>query len=468
MDYSSYHAVQCYAENRELREEIYEAYVSRASEVGPNAGKWDNSPVMTEILTLRQQLAILLGFKDFAEYSLETKMAKEPEKVMSLLSDLAVRAVPKAKRELEELKQFAREQYDLAILEPWDIAFLSEKLCQTQHRISEEELKAYFPIAKVLEGLFKIVHVLFGMRIEELFDFEKWHESVRLFVLYDKDNQERGKFFLDLYAREHKREGAWVADCRTRVKWQEGTLQMPVAYVVTNIAPAVNQEQVLLRHDDVITLFHEFGHCLHHILSTVDYYDVSGHHGVQWDAIELPSQLMENWCWEREALALITEHVETHAALSEELFKNLKASKTFLSGLFLVRQLEFALLDFTLHKQPFPINPNLIQEMVDTIRKQVAVIPVPHYNRFQHSFAHIFAGGYAAGYYSYLWAEVLSSDVYKKFEEKGVLNPEIGKQYLSTILEKGGSKEAMDLFIDFCGREPTVDALLKQLDLIVK
>lgn len=466
LGYASYHAVLCYAEDRALREEIYEAYATRASDVGFNAGKWDNGPVMIEILELRQQLAILLGFRDFAEYSLETKMAKIPQKVMSLLSDLAVRAQPKAAEELEALKQFAHKEYSLLTIESWDIAFLSEQLCQMKYHISEEQLRSYFPINKVLEGLFTIVGSLFGIRIEELFDFDTWHESVRLFVVYDKTGKERGKFFLDLYARENKREGAWVSDCRTRVKWQEGTIQIPVAYVVTNIAPAVDQKQPLLRHDDVITLFHEFGHCLHHILSTVDYYDVSGHHGVQWDAIELPSQLMENWCWEREALDLITEHVDTHSSLPEKLFQNLKASKTFLSGLFLVRQLEFALIDFTLHQQPLPISSMLIQTIVNTIRKQVAVVTVPHYHRFQHTFTHVFAGGYAAGYYSYLWAEVLSSDVYEKFKEGGILNSSVGQCYLTTILEKGGSKEAMDLFIDFQGREPTVDALLKQLALI--
>lgn len=465
LDYATYHAVQCYAEHRELRETLYYAYVTRASDLGPDANKWNNDPVMSEMLVLRQQLANLLGFKDFREYSVHTKMAKVPSKVSQFLWELVNRASSRAKLEFAELKQFALEKYQLENVSPWDIGFLSEKLRQLKYQISEEQLKAYFPIHKVLEGLFNLVQTLFGIRIEECFNFQKWHETVRLFTVHDKQGTLRGQFFLDLYARENKREGAWVADCRTRVKWRDGSIQTPVAYVTTNIAPAVNDQPALLRHDDVITLFHEFGHCLHHILTTVDYYDVSGHHGVEWDAIELPSQLMENWCWERETLNLMTEHVRTQESLAEDLFQRLTASRHFLAGLFVMRQLEFALVDFELHTEHPNINPMVIQNVVDTIRKQVAVVSAPNYNRFQHAFSHIFAGGYAAGYYSYLWAEVLSSDVYEKFKEEGVLNTHTGQEYLSTILEQGGSKDMMDLFVDFRGREPTVDALLRQLGL---
>lgn len=462
LGYANYHAVMCYAENRLLREEIYKAYSTRASEIGPEGGKWDNGPVMKEILNLRQEQAELLGFKDFTEYSLETKMANNPDIVTQFLFDLAQRSHPKALINFKELQDFALEKYQLSSIKAWDISFLGEQLCQIKYQISEEILKAYFPIHKVLEGLFSITQTLFGMRTEEVLAFEKWHPSVRLFEIYDSENILRGKFFLDLYAREHKREGAWVADCRTRVKWQDGSSQLPVAYIATNIAPPINDHPPLLRHDDVITLFHEFGHCLHHILTTIDYYEVSGHHGVEWDAIELPSQLMENWCWERGALDMLTEHVETKSALPHEVFKNLKASKTFLSGIHLLRQLEFALTDFELHAAA----SRDIQQTVNNVREKIAVIPVPDYNRFQNSFTHIFAGGYAAGYYSYLWAEILSSDVYESFKKEGFLNPIVGHRYLSTILEKGGSKPAMDLFIDFQGRAPTVDALLRELDLI--
>lgn len=465
LDYASYYAVQCYAEDRNLREELYKAYVTRASELGPNAGKWDNSAVMTEILALRQQLAELLGFKDFCGYSLATKMAKKSSKVTDFLWDLARRGTPKAKLELEELKSFALKHYSLSTVRPWDVLFLSEKLCQMKYHVSEEQLKAYFPIHKVLEGLFNIVQILFSMRIEECLDFEKWHESVRLFSVYDQDNILRGQFFLDLYTRENKREGAWVTDCRTRVKWQNGDFQIPVAYVTTNIAPLVHGH-TLLRHDDVITIFHEFGHCLHHILTTVDYYDVSGHHGVEWDAIELPSQLMENWCWERESLDLITEHVETHEKLPEDLFQNLKASRHFLVGLHLVRQLEFAISDFEFHTLHPDKDSVSIQEIINKTRQEVGVVLIPDYNRFQNAFSHVFAGGYAAGYYSYLWAEVLSSDVYEKFKEEGILNARIGQHYLATILEQGASKDMMTLFVNFRGREPTVDALLRHLALI--
>lgn len=461
LGYANYHAVMCYAENRSLREKVYQAYAMRASEIGPDVGKWDNGPVMKAILNLRQAQAALLGFKDFREYSLETKMANNPDVVTQFLLNLAQRSHPKALMNLKELQDFALEKYQLSNIAAWDISFLGEQLCENKYQISEEILKSYFPIHKVLEGLFSITQTLFGMRTVEILAFEKWHPSVRLFEIYDSEDRLRGKFFLDLYAREHKREGAWVSDCRTGVKWQDGSTQLPVAYIVTNIAPAINGSPALLRHDDVITVFHEFGHCLHHILSTIEYYEVSGHHGVEWDAIELPSQLMENWCWERGALDMLTEHVETKKSLPHDLFKNLKASKTFLAGIHLLRQLEFAMVDFDLHAEA---NRD-IQQTVNSVREKIAVIPVPDYNRFQHSFTHIFAGGYAAGYYSYLWAEILSADIYESFKKEGFLNPIVGHRYLSTILEKGGSKPAMDLFIDFQGRAPTVDALLRELDL---
>lgn len=463
LDFSTYHAVVSYAENRALRKQVYEANVTRASEVGPNAGKWDNSQVMEEILKIRQELAIILDFNNFAEYSLATKMAKNTDTVLEFLLNLAKRSKPQALKELDELKQFGLKKYGINQLEAWDTSFLSEQLCKEKFTISQEELRPYFPENKVLNGLYTIVNRLFGITIQEEHQFEKWHDTVRLFRVFDEKNKLRGQFYIDLYIRPHKRQGAWVAECRDRVSLN-GTLQTPVAYLVTNFTPAELGKPALLTHDDVTTLFHEFGHCLHHVLTQIDYSSVSGTH-VEWDAVELPSQLLENWCWESDALELISAHYQTGEVLPKAIINKLKEAKNFLSAMFMVRQLEFSLFDFQIHLQKNMSSAQQIQTIIEDVRKTVSVMSPPPFNRFQHTFTHIFGGSYAAGYYSYKWAEVLSSDVYEEFEKHGIFNAKIGHKLLSCILEQGGAKDAMALFVEFKGREPQVDALLRHSGL---
>ncbi|MEG1340156.1 MAG: oligopeptidase A [Pseudomonas sp.] len=461
LEFPSYYAVMTYAEDRALREEIYAAYCTRASDQGPNAGQFDNGPVMREILDLRQELAELLGYANFAELSLATKMAESSDQVLSFLRDLAKRSKPFAVQDLAQLKAYAAEQ-GCQDLQSWDSGFYGEKLREQRYSVSQETLRAYFPIDKVLSGLFAIVQRLYGIEIAELKDFDTWHPDVRLFEIKEHGHHV-GRFFFDLYARANKRGGAWMDGARDRRRTEAGVLQSPVANLVCNFTPAAPGKPALLTHDEVTTLFHEFGHGLHHLLTRIEHAGVSGINGVAWDAVELPSQFMENWCWEPEGLALISAHYESGAALPQDLLEKMLAAKNFQSGLMMVRQLEFSLFDFELHASHG--DGRSVLEVLEGIRDEVSVMRPPAYNRFPNSFAHIFAGGYAAGYYSYKWAEVLSADAFSRFEEEGVLNAETGRAFREAILARGGSQEPMLLFVDFRGREPSIDALLRHCGL---
>ena len=455
-----YIAVSTYADDRGLREQIYSAYVTRASDQGPHAGQWDNGPIMEKILDLRHEAARLLGFANYAERSLATKMATDINQVTRFLNDLAHRSLPMARQELDELRNYARMQHGIDDLEAWDIGYYSEKLRQEKYAISQEQLKPYFPQPKVVNGLFAVVNRLYGLNIKERHDVETWHKDVRFFDIYDRNGHLRGQFYLDLYARPHKRGGAWMDECIIRQRSAAG-IQTPVAYLTCNFSPPIGSDPALFTHNEVITLFHEFGHGLHHMLTQIDYAGVSGINGVAWDAVELPSQFMENWCWEKDALALFSGHYQTGETLPDELFDKLISAKNFQSGMQMVRQLEFALFDFRLHAEYNPDKGSRIQQLLDEVRAEIAVIQPPSFNRFQHSFAHIFAGGYAAGYYSYKWAEVLSSDAFSLFEERGIFDSDTGMRFMTAVLEQGGSREPMELFIEFRGREPQIDALLR-------
>ncbi|MBL0523150.1 oligopeptidase A [Aeromonas enteropelogenes] len=461
LDIPSYLPVMMYADNRELRAEMYEAFTTRASDQGPNAGKWDNSAIMTELLALRRELAQLLGFANYAELSLATKMADKTEQVVNFLTDLARRSLPQGKAELEEIRAFAAEQHGQSELAAWDLAYYAEKLKQHKFSISDEQLRPYFPASKVVKGLFEVVKRVFGMKVRERLGIDTWHPDVRFYDIFDADDELRGSFYLDLYAREHKQGGAWMDVCLGRRYRRDGSLQKPVAYLTCNFNGPVDGKPALFTHNEVVTLFHEFGHGIHHMLTRVDVAGVAGINGVAWDAVELPSQFLENWCWESEALAFISGHYETGEPLPADLLEKMMAARNFQAAMQMLRQLEFALFDFRLHQEFDPANADQIPALLDEVRSQVAVMTPPAFNRFQHSFSHIFAGGYAAGYYSYKWAEVLSADAFSRFEEEGIFNPVTGQSFLRHILEKGGSKEPMELFKAFRGREPRVDALLR-------
>ncbi|AVO53332.1 oligopeptidase A [Ectopseudomonas mendocina] len=461
LEFPSYYAVMTYADDRALREEVYAAYCTRASDQGPNAGQNDNGPLMAEILDLRQELARLLGFANYSELSLASKMAENTDQVLSFLRDLAVRSKPFAEQDLAELKAFAAEQ-GLSDLQSWDVGYYSERLRQQRYSISQEEVRAWFPVDKVLSGLFAIVHKLYGIEIRELKDFDTWHPDVRLFEI-SENGQHVGRFFFDLYARANKRGGAWMDGARDKRRDAHGQLVAPVANLVCNFTPPVGGKPALLTHDEVTTLFHEFGHGLHHLLTRVEHAGASGINGVAWDAVELPSQFMENWCWEPEGLALISGHYETGEALPQAMLDKMLAAKNFQSGLMMVRQLEFSLFDFELHATHG--DGRSVLDVLEGVRSEVSVLRPPAYNRFANGFAHIFAGGYAAGYYSYKWAEVLSADAFSKFEEEGVFNADTGRAFREAILARGGSQAPMVLFVDFRGREPKIDALLRHLGL---
>ncbi|MDT4791917.1 Oligopeptidase A [compost metagenome] len=461
LEFPSYYAVMTYADDRALREEVYTAYSTRASDQGPNAGQNDNGPVMAEILVLRQELARLLGFGHFSDLSLATKMAESTDQVLGFLRDLARRSKPFAAKDLEELRAFAAER-GVADLQSWDVGYFSEKLREQRYSISQETLRAYFPIDKVLSGLFAIVQKLYGIEIRELSGFDTWHPDVRLFEI-SENGQHVGRFFFDLYARANKRGGAWMDGARDKRRNVRDEVVSPVANLVCNFTPAVGDKPALLTHDEVTTLFHEFGHGLHHLLTRVEHAGASGINGVAWDAVELPSQFMENWCWEPEGLALISGHYQTGEPLPQDLLDKMLAAKNFQSGLMMVRQLEFSLFDFELHATYG--DGRSVLDVLEAIRDEVAVMRPPAFNRFANSFAHIFAGGYAAGYYSYKWAEVLSADAFSRFEEEGVLNPATGRAFREAILARGGSAEPMVLFVDFRGREPSIDALLRHSGL---
>ena len=461
LEYPSYIPVMTYCENRELREEMYRAFATRASDQGPNAGKWDNSAIMQEILSLRVELAKLLDFNTYTELSLATKMAENPQQVLDFLENLATRSKAQGERELQALKDFCKMHYNLTALELWDLSFYSEKQKQHLYAINDEELRPYFPEDRVLSGLFELIKRIFNIRAVERHGVETWHKDVRFFDLLDEKDEVRGSFYLDLYAREHKRGGAWMDDCIGRRKKIDGSLQKPVAYLTCNFNRPLGDQPALFTHDEVTTLFHEFGHGLHHMLTQIDVADVAGINGVPWDAVELPSQFMENWCWEEDALQFISGHYQTGEPLPKEKLSQLLKAKNFQAAMFVLRQLEFALFDFRLHHTFDPSKQNQVLAMLHEVKSQVAVIPGAEWGRMPHSFSHIFAGGYAAGYYSYLWAEVLSADAYSRFEEEGIFNPQTGQSFLDEILTKGGSEEPMTLFKNFRGREPQLDALLR-------
>ena len=465
LDFPSYHAVITHADNRALREEIYTAFSTRASDQGPHAGRWDNSAHMEDILRLRHEAAQLLGFASFAERSLATKMADTPARVLTFLGDLARRSRPQAERDLAELRQFARDTLGIDELRAWDIAYASEKLRRMRFSISDEELRPWFPLPQVLDGLFGIVGRLYGIHIVPLENVETWHADVTVYEIRDADGSARGRFFLDPYARADKRGGAWMDDCAGRRRGRHG-LQIPVAFLICNFTPPLTGQPALLTHDEVLTLFHEFGHGLQHMLTRIEAAGVAGINGIPWDAVELPSQFMENWCWERAALDLFARHWQTGERLPDDLFARMHAARNFQSALMMLRQVEFALFDFRLHLEYDPSRGARVLELISEVRAEVAVIQPPAFNRFAHSFSHVFAGGYAAGYYSYKWAEVLSADAYSAFEEAGIFDGATGRRFLNTILEQGGSREAMDLFVAFRGRPPEIEPLLRHNGLL--
>jgi len=460
LDIPSYLPVMTYCDNQALREEMYRAYSTRASDQGPNAGKWDNSEVMAEELALRHELAQLLGFDSYAEKSLATKMAESPAQVTEFLTGLAKRARPQAEQELAQLRAFAEKEHGISELQPWDLTYYGEKQKQHLYAISDEQLRPYFPEERAVNGLFEVVKRIYGITAKERKDIDVWHDDVRFFDLFDESGELRGSFYLDLYARDHKRGGAWMDDCVGMMRKADGSLQKPVAYLTCNFNRPVSGKPALFTHDEVTTLFHEFGHGLHHMLTRVETPGVSGISGVPWDAVELPSQFMENWCWEPEALAFISGHYETGEPLPQELLDKMLAAKNYQAALFILRQLEFGLFDFRLHAEFEPAQGAQILTMLAEIKKLVAVVPSPAWGRFPHAFSHIFAGGYAAGYYSYLWADVLAADAYSRFEEEGIFNRETGQSFLDNILTRGGSEEPMELFKRFRGREPQLDAML--------
>ncbi|MBI2792688.1 MAG: oligopeptidase A [Gammaproteobacteria bacterium] len=466
LDFPCYQSIITYADNRQLRQQIHEAYFTRASDKGPDAGKWDNTHLMEKIVSTRHQMAQLLGFDNYAKRSLAKKMAKSTEQVITFLEELAIKAKPFAQKEFAELQAFAKGEYDIEKLEPWDIAYYSEKLRQKRFAISQETLRPYFPVPVVLKGMFEVVHRLYGLRVSEKAGVETWHPDVRFFEIYDNQNQLRGQFYLDLFARNHKRGGAWMDEARVRRLLPNGQIQTPVAFLTCNFRAQVGDIPSLLTHDEVITLFHEFGHGLHHMLTKIECASVSGINGVAWDAVELPSQFMENWCWQKEALSFISGHYQTQEPLPDDLLEKMHRAQNFQSGMMLLRQLEFSLFDFRLHCEFNPESSARIQEILDDVRSKYSVTPIAPYNRFQHSFGHIFSGGYAAGYYSYLWAEVLSQDAFAKFEEEGIFNPNTGNAFLHKILEKGASEDPDVLFRDFRGRDPDINALLHHRGLV--
>jgi oligopeptidase A len=461
LDMPCYISIISYAENRNLRQLIYEAYTSRASDIGITDVKFDNAHIMANIVAKRQEKAVLLGFSNYSDYSLETKMADSTEQVIEFLNDLADRSKLAAIAEVKERQQYAESLGFEGDLQPWDYTYYSEKLKQHRYEISASDLKPYFSDKGVISGLFKIVNALYNIKIEEIEDgIDLWDASVRFYQIKDSEAQVIGQFYLDLYARENKRGGAWMDECINRYDI-DGQTQIPVAYLTCNLTPPIGDECALFTHDEVITLFHEFGHGLHHMLTKIDVPDVAGINGVEWDAVELPSQFMENYCWQKDALKLFATHYQTGETLPDDLFDKMTAAKNFQSGLQMLRQIEFSLFDIKLHQSQDVKNASEIQSILDQVRNEVSVVQTASNNKFQNGFSHIFAGGYAAGYYSYKWAEVLSADAFAAFEEEGIFNKETGQRFLSCILEKGGSRPAIESFNCFRGRDPNIDALLR-------
>jgi oligopeptidase A len=470
LDFPSYDAVVSYADDRALRRELYTAYATRASDQGPQAGQFDNSALMDEILALRHEEAQLLGYANFAELSLATKMAESPDAVETFLLDLARRSKPRAQAELDELRAFARSLGGPEDLEPWDLAYYAEKLKERQLDLNDEALRPYFPLPAVLDGLFRLIHRLYGARVVPEPGVPVWHPQVQAYALQDESGRTFGRFYLDPYAREQKRGGAWMDECVSRRRGADG-LQLPVAYLVCNFRPALGEQPGLLTHDEVLTLYHEFGHGLHLLMTQVEESALAGIHGVEWDAVELPSQFMENWCYEPEMLREYARHWQTGEPLPQAQIDKLRQSRRFQTGLATVRQIEFALFDLRLHRDYRPGQGARVLETLAAVRDEVAVLKPPAFNRMPWSFSHIFAGGYAAGYYSYKWAEVLSADAFAAFEEAG-LTPEklreTGRRFLDGILSRGGSREAAELFRAFRGREPSIEPLLRHNGLVAE
>ncbi len=464
LEFPSYMAVMMFANDRALREEMYTAFATRASDQGPFAKQFDNSQKIEQILTLRAEKAQLLEFDSYADLSVVPKMVESPQQVLDFLNNLADKAVPVARAEFQELKTFAQESLGMDDVAAWDVAYVSDRLKKQLHDVSDEELKPYFPADKAIPGMFAVVGKLFGLSIEPIEDVDVYHPDVRLYGIKDSQGRARGEFYLDNYARENKRGGAWMDVCATRQRVGE-SVQQPIAYLTCNLTPPVGDDPALLTHMEVTTLFHEFGHGLHHMLTQVETAGVSGINGVEWDAVELPSQFLENWCWERESIDLISGHYQTGDALPDELLEKMRNARNFQSAMQLVRQLEFSLFDMQLHLDATPDKAPDVQATLNAIREKVAAVDAPSFNRFQTSFSHIFAGGYSAGYFSYKWAEVLSADAFSRFEEEGIFNEDVGRDFLTQVLEVGGSRDAMSSFKAFRGREPKVDALLRHSGL---
>ncbi len=459
LDAPNYQAVLTHSENEPLRREFYEAWVTRASDQGPHAGHWDNTRLMGEILALRHEAANLVGYANYAEYSLATKMAQDPSEVLDFLRRLARLSRPAAEREYDELTRFAGHS-----LEAWDVAFYSERLKRERLDVSEEALRPYFPLPRVLAGLFAVASRLYRIRIVARTDVPVYHPDVRYFDILDRDGRPRGGFFLDLYARANKRGGAWMDECVGRMQVGQASA-LPIAYLVCNFAPPVGERPSLLTHHDVLTVFHEFGHGLHHMLTRVNFPSVAGINGVPWDAVELPSQFMENFAWRSEVLPLISAHVDTGEPLPLAMLEKLQATRSFQAGMQTARQLEFGLFDFRLHAEYSRQAGARIAPTLAEVRAEVAVVPAPGFNRFPNSFQHVFSGGYAAGYYSYKWAEVLSADAFGAFEEQGIFDVKTARRFLQAILERGGSRDAMEAFVEFRGRKPEIEPLLRQMGL---
>lgn len=467
LQFPAYIAVMTYADKRELREEMYRAYTTRASELGAEPA-WDNTQVMQDILRLRQEMAQLLGYQNYAEVSLASKMADDPQTVVAFLEDLAQRSKPFAEQEYAQLCTFAEAELAINDVQAWDVAYVAEKMKQAQFDFSEEDLKPYFPVDQVIAGLFSLVQRLFAIRIEQQTqDVDLWHSDVRFYHVYNAQGDLQAMFYLDLYARQHKRGGAWMSDFCGRFQ-RDQALQLPVAFMTCNSSPPVGEQPALFTHDEVVTLFHEFGHGLHHMLTQVDYPDIAGINGVEWDAVELPSQFMENWCWERDVLDMIAAHWQSGESLPDSLFDKMQAARHFQTAMATVRQLEFALFDMCLHLDSQAAESGRLAQIMQQVRQQVAVVSPPEYNRMPNSFSHIFAGGYAAGYFSYKWAEVLSADAFARFEEDGLFTAEVGQAFLREVLEVGGSRPAMESFMAFRGRKPNVDALLRHSGLVAE
>jgi len=464
LDMPSYLPVLLYCDNQKLREALYVGFVTRASDQSEHHKKFDNSPIMDELLALRHQLAQLLGFDNFAEKSLATKMAASTAEVLSFLEHLAEKSKHQGQQDVKELTDFAIKEFNQPQLKAWDLAYYSEKLKQSRYSISDEALRPYFPESTVIAGLFEVVHRLFGLTIKQRKAIDTWHNDVTFYDVFDQSNQQRGSFYLDLYARDNKRGGAWMDDCIGRRELADGSIQLPVAYLTCNFNGPVGDKPALFTHNEVVTLFHEFGHGIHHMLTQINVSGVAGINGVPWDAVELPSQFLENWCWQPEALNFISGHFETGEPLPQAMLDKMLAAKNFQSAMQMLRQIEFSIFDFKMHAT---YNPNAsdnsqhIQQVLNEVRQQYAVVKAPDFNRFQHGFSHIFGGGYAAGYYSYKWAEVLSADAFSRFEETGVFDKNTGQDFLTDILEKGGSEDPSQLFKAFRGREPDIAALLR-------